>query len=290
MEGLLERFVRLCEDTDGQLIARYAQRFGVLEICSAHGLPSSHLPQRYSPWATEASFCLPGRSSTGTRREPLEAWRSYSKMAQAILNIAARLHQSQKGAVPAREVDRRRRNQREGVPPEMWKPLTGLAPSLIPSVLENQREDPLIFELADGSTRPHTVKPAEAERIKLEVSDRNLSEQRRLLAFVVEQWLTIGDVRLRYVWEDRPHFDMAGGTLFGALGIQVALAVARSEGLAICSECGLVYVPKRRSRGDGPTRCPEKACRIDAAKRDSARKRRAAERAKNATKSEREST
>jgi hypothetical protein len=45
--------------------------------------------------------------------------------------------------------------------------------------------------------------------------------------------------------------------LFGALVVQLALTISRTDGLALCSGCGLSYVPSRRPRDTKRRYCPE---------------------------------
>lgn len=90
--GVLDAFVRV-HDANGVL--RFADKFGPLEICERHGLPSSHHP-------LPRSLLQPGRGtacrSTVLRRdsllywEPLEQWFSFSRQARSILALAASLH------------------------------------------------------------------------------------------------------------------------------------------------------------------------------------------------------
>ena len=90
---ILSDFVRLANG-DGPQIRAYARQWGILGICK-HGLPSSHagneggipccqpLDRREDP-----AWCFDGW-------EPLERWRHFARQAQAMLNLAARLHTDQ---------------------------------------------------------------------------------------------------------------------------------------------------------------------------------------------------
>jgi len=233
---MLESFACLPDQSDAHLLG-FARRWGVLNICE-HGLPASHFPRRFLQWIDEegAPSCdiAPGVS------EPVDAWRRYAGMAQAILNIAARLVQAHPEPAPA----------------EAWLPLTDFVPGQ------------LVAGVVGGDIIP------EVPRRRL----ASASEQQRLLARVVQQWLLLGDVQVQFTYQDRPHFDLGNGNLFGAIGLQLALAVAKREGLAICDECGRFFVPRRQNKPGTPRRCPRPACRERAAKRDSARRRRARER------------
>lgn len=235
---MLDEFV-LLTDADDRDILRFARRWGVLAICAQHGLPSSHLPRRYIEWLNgEGALCRPAGGIASPFYEPLSAWRYYAAVAVSVLDISARL-----GAATPRPG-----------PEKLWEPLIDFLPGgIVPGVVGGR----LAVE------RARRLAP--------------VNEQRSLLAEVVQRWLTLGDVQVQYAWRgDRPHFDLGGGNLFGALGTQLALAVARKDGLAICDECGCFFVPKRAARPGAPRRCPN--CRDRAAKRESARRRRARER------------
>ena len=59
---------------------------------------------------------------------------------------------------------------------------------------------------------------------------------------------------------------LQGTSLFGALAVQLLMAVSRTGGLAICSGCGAPYVPKRRPNPRRRRYCPQ--CGLKAAWRD----------------------
>jgi hypothetical protein len=82
--------------------------------------------------------------------------------------------------------------------------------------------------------------------------------QRRLLASALQEWLRLGGVEVAFDWVGvRPQLSLGGGSLFGALAMQLVLAVAGVDGFALCDECGLPFLPKRRNRPGVPRRCPE---------------------------------
>jgi hypothetical protein len=94
--GMLGGFIRLHETTDERILA-YARRWGVLGICH-HGLPCSH--NQY-PYGLHDLFrpCLPmlvpqpAGGSVFRLTEPLASWRAWSRKAQSLMNIGARLNQ-----------------------------------------------------------------------------------------------------------------------------------------------------------------------------------------------------
>jgi hypothetical protein len=107
-KDLLDRFITLA-DADKRQILSYARKWGVLHICE-HGLPASHNPQHFglSPEQTieqcaplgwpeiPERFGIPENEEDMEQLfsgwEPIDSWRSYSRDAQAILNIAAAIY------------------------------------------------------------------------------------------------------------------------------------------------------------------------------------------------------
>lgn len=82
---------------------------------------------------------------------------------------------------------------------------------------------------------------------------RWLSFERAELVKKINEWLAMGNVRPSFGWHGPGsvtsiHLAAAEPAhgLFGALAVQLMLAVARSDGLAICSACGSSYFPRRR--------------------------------------------
>jgi hypothetical protein len=62
------------------------------------------------------------------------------------------------------------------------------------------------------------------------------------------RWMQDGDVCPILKWEEEgPRFYLLWPrTLYGALGVQIALAIARSDGVASCISCGLPFLPSRK--------------------------------------------
>jgi hypothetical protein len=113
----------------------------------------------------------------------------------------------------------------------------------------------------------------------------NIDHERFCLATAVNIWILDSSIRPYLEWgrfygRDNGSVGMvlantkaAAGGLFGALSVQLAMAVARSEGLAICSACGAAYIPPRRPRVDENNYC--ESCGKRAAWRNAARRYRA---------------
>jgi hypothetical protein len=92
---------------------------------------------------------------------------------------------------------------------------------------------------------------------------------RHLLADLINEWLLLGDVRPRLLWEEGAGITFDAGT-FGAMAVQLMQAVSRTNGLAICSSCGLPYMRTGRKAPQGRRNyCPD--CGLGAAMRDAQR-------------------
>lgn len=82
--SLLSEFVRLAQAPD-DLILRFAQRWGVLELCK-HLLPACHSdcqPMSFKPMRDKDALFM----------EPLSEWRRYAAIAGGLLSVANRLNE-----------------------------------------------------------------------------------------------------------------------------------------------------------------------------------------------------
>lgn len=101
---------------------------------------------------------------------------------------------------------------------------------------------------------------------------------RSLVVSVCNRWLTEGEARLILNWpphQARPELTIgapvADAGVFCALGIQLSLACARSDGVAVCDGCGALHSPSRQPRPGQRTfcaRCRENKIPIKLANRD----------------------
>lgn len=87
---------------------------------------------------------------------------------------------------------------------------------------------------------------------------------RNRLASIVNDFLDLGAVRPE-LCVDGPNWrvyyhSVAGNTLFGAIAIQLVLAVASVDGFATCSACGNPYLPERTPKVNQNNYC-SKGCR-----------------------------
>ena len=100
-----------------------------------------------------------------------------------------------------------------------------------------------------------------------------LSKRTTMLRSTINGVLYLGGVHpgLEYVdGSFRTMFQTAGGNLFGALALQLLLAVSRTDGLAHCSACGNPFVFTGR-RPNPNRRCYCPSCGLPAAQRDASR-------------------
>ena len=97
------------------------------------------------------------------------------------------------------------------------------------------------------------------------------TEARERLVWRVGDWLKIGRVEVGFGhdFEIALQFGAPFG-LFGALAVRLMLAIARSEGLAVCSSCRRSFIPKRRPDQNRLSFCQE--CGRKAAVRLAARR------------------
>src|SRR5205807_522550 len=72
------------------------------------------------------------------------------------------------------------------------------------------------------------------------LAESRLKEQRRSLAWCVDVWLSIGDVREDFTWADvaGPGYDLRLSTMFSALAHQLARRCMGTVEFARCQNCG----------------------------------------------------
>jgi len=127
-----------------------------------------------------------------------------------------------------------------------WREYAGQARATL-SLAANIHQERL-GNLEDWSKFPGYEKVVESIR-KSESKKRALRQEQWLLGQVINDWLRWGTVAPKFEWDtDTPRLTLSGTWLAGALALQLAMAVSRTEGLAFCSNCGRGYVPTRRPR------------------------------------------
>jgi hypothetical protein len=240
--GLLEAFVNLT--SSGRLspanVERFAKKWGALGICK-HGKPYTHrrdghsllirVPEKGDDAGTQLRGCPPLGYPRPERRfnpalwDPLESWDTYSGNARALINIAAALNQSRFG-----EVEDWHRLLSRTMPLERW-------------------------------TRTVHVKLFASPGVP-KVWGSRLNAERFWISNLLNLWLEDGDVRWQCAWE-RPAFMVTPGvqSLFGAIALQLMLAIGRVDALAVCSNCRVAYGPRRKPVAGRRSYC--ETCRRD---------------------------
>jgi hypothetical protein len=263
--GLLEQFVGLSDASDEDIL-RYARHWGVLVICR-HGLPASH-----------SEHCRPMTLSGRGRYvfwEPLASWRYFARHAKRVLEIAAATYNGQvmESAVTAQLFPMPPPATRSGDAPVVRRRRDKTVRFDRSLYLLHERKN--IFEhwfadiLESGSTGPASRPPGKTQ---------TLTRQRAFVTYAVNCWLNWGRARPQIDWDGpTPTIELTTGgilpmyadRLSGALALQLAYAVASSEGVATCFACGRFYTPARRPAAGRRSFCP--ACGVRAAWRTSKR-------------------
>lgn len=178
-----------------------------------------------------------GRSTTN-RREPLEAWRYYSRRAHAILNIAAML---KRGKRPDKAD---------------WQVLDALG-SRITSLGAELGEYPAGFRIL-ASNRLRTWSSAQHALVPLSggpavCADQSSKVQQGIISIEVTTWLILGRVGFALAFGgERSQLEIYyNGCLFGALALQMALVLAGAKKLYTCSGCGTPYNREQKSPKPG---------------------------------------
>jgi hypothetical protein len=102
------------------------------------------------------------------------------------------------------------------------------------------------------------AEPAARERVTLLSRPDAVPQGRFYLAYLVNEWLAIGRVGMRFRWpmdRDAPELPTLAAGTFGLIGMQLAFAIARAD-LRRCSSCGRRY-PRT---GRQPTRSRRNFC------------------------------
>lgn len=241
--GLLRGFAALADAHRGRVLT-YAKQWGVLGLCE-HGMPACHRgPVEHS------DGCYPLGWDGGGGREPLKAWRFYAQRAAICLRVASRLRRGGRLTrdelkKPSLEVLKEsaasRVRQGAGLTGDEVKVLTFGMVEDSPELEAAESWDALSMWASSwmrwGGVRPQLL------------SARSGEPPRLVLA---PEWTPL-----------KPHLP-----LFGALGIQLAFALASERGWACCSACGAFYDPRRSPAAGRSNFCPD--CGVRAAWRTAA--------------------
>lgn len=94
--------------------------------------------------------------------------------------------------------------------------------------------------------------------VKVDTGKRMRGLRQLFLQDGVNEWLGDAGIRLELNWSDNePRLTLTGGGVFGALGIQLLLAITANN-LAVCSGCGIPYLREGRKPQAGRHNfCPD---------------------------------
>lgn len=248
--AMLSGFVQLVEASD-EAIAEYGKTWGQLHVCDEHMLPVTHV--RFSIAAASYPPCRIAAIGAPSSRTPILVWRYWSRAAQALLRIANALREGNSGQ------------------PGDWHAISQ-------SELDIWRREMVLFARYQPPNEPRTN---DVHGQALAFLPRgwfdddgqvaaSIDAQRTMVASALNEWLLLGDVNLALDWTaSEPSIHLGSPSLFSALGIELMLAVSRSDQLEVCTSCGNPFPAQRRPRPGQRRYCP--ACGRDAAVRDAAR-------------------
>lgn len=210
-------FVRLADAPD-KAIRDFALKWGMLILCSAHALPVPHL-RASSALALDAEGCPALREGESVYWTRLEDWRRYARTAGAVVRLSESLRYGESGSVAD------------------WE----------------------IVRTAHGLTLGGAITVA----LSLRDAEERIGAQRRIVADVVDLWLRLGGVEPHLQWiELTPAIKLGSGQygeagFFGAIAVQLMLAVSDTGELVTCSVCGRPYVPTRKPNPNRERYCPD---------------------------------
>ena len=239
--ALAQSFARLA-DASTLRIRKFGERYGPLDLC-AHGLPRTHLPRRLWRYCKEEE--VEGHRSIDERLRPVVAesvdtWRTIANSAAAVLRLAAAVQSD------------------DGIKKDQtWDGLTWLLPDITPvngwrfghysGSAAQQFGNGQVTKATPGGFRP----------------GRARIEAHQTLAYAIGRWLELADVKFSITYrDDETKLELLAGSLFGAVGVQLALLASGSRAWEICSNCGKAFVPrKKRTPAGRRSYCDDEACR-----------------------------
>ncbi len=237
--GLLEEFLRL-RDAPADQILRYARRWGVLGLCE-HDFPAQHPPQYWPSRAIEFHACPypyddpfgfgPPRSSGGRPRRGRR-----SKRARPIeINPRADFHLCHVRGI----YEAGRYVGEPWEPVDAWRTWARRAHALLAvaaALREDKRGAEPDWRVATDMETPQT--PAEGWHVLTYYADYWLK------AAGVRPWPQFQDGKVRVTLGS----DWGHSPLFGAIAVQLVLAISGAQGFAVCDACRNVYAPLRTPR------------------------------------------
>ena len=214
-------------------VVAFASEYGPLWL-TKDGLPASRIPLRLrnelNPEAYRAARLTdwPGRVR---HTEEIGMWLLHSSMVQAIQHVVRILAENHTDESLV-----------EGSAPDVLTAMWEFIAPLTPEDVYLDSDDHVVH----GRPQP-----------------RSHDEWRRAIAQAVQQWLDFGDVRVTFTWpaDTDPMVDWVSDNLFGALAMQLSLAVAQCDRFAICAGCRLPFATTRRPRADRDNYCSNQLCK-----------------------------
>lgn len=265
---VLRRFIGLRTATTAR-IARFAERFGYLGLCP-HGRPASHM--------TEGAYCQRFEVN-GWMLEPVDSWRCYAAKAHGVLSLLAALRLGRHSRL-AKHWQAALREPPVAEPNFPLRPSRALlaAMGLLLDAVSNP--DVLVGALRELQVPSETM----PEGVFWDVDQLPLCDQQERLAWLIDDWFVSAGVRPVIQWHEatgRPAIALSfAHNLFELLALELASTFASEPDVYRCDGCGEPYLRTvRRPRTGDRQYCP--SCRADterASKRDSAQRRRLAER------------
>lgn len=218
-EGMLEGFVALANADENKYL-EYASKWGLLDLCKEHFMPTSHnhncepIVCRTIVFGTTEKPAKEHHEKLVSEGEPISAWRDHARFAGAILHITARLHDGVKGE------------------DEDWKTL-----HVVEFLGWNHAERRKAKKFSNLDHEKSLIASGvnfwlELGRVQPRVSWK---ASRPIITFECP----------------KPY-----GKLFANLAIQLMMAVSQIDAVAICSACGRSYTPKRRPKRTQRRYCP----------------------------------
>ncbi len=228
----MQTFRQLHHGSDSDIL-RFAQNWGLLGPAS-----------RQSFFTEEVTMIEDPNWEPGILRFPehLFVWRTFSRWADSLLNIAGAVNLGRAGSESGFEVLR-------------------------------QRE--IVLAVHHSLKQEHQSPPMPDQPWK------TWSLSRQVLSWHVNRWLHMSQARPHLLWDRHLRqwdVELTGDQLLALLALQLSVLVAMKDGLALCSECHLSYAPSRRPNANRRNYCPR--CRRNGIpQRDAARDARARSRA-----------